>query len=181
MNYAKELNEFRERMENYEGMDFEEAPEFEEWVNMFNKRLGEVSAECMKELPEQCKDKGFAEVYFVGLARFTCRLLNKMEREGMFSEGKDGFGFYTKVVMPICYDMVKSELDEEEHLNDVADEVGIDHDQVKAAKLIFDALADDKMTEEEIFEKYIQSDDRESYIHELREMRAEIRAKQKGN
>ena len=122
-NYAETLSDFRKMMEQCEGMTFDQGPEFEEWLDNFETEIRKVSHKMLKKLPKSCRKEGFAEAYFVGLARFTCRILNQMERKGMFAEGKDGFGFYTKVLLPVCNDMVVSEMDEAERAEKVTDEI----------------------------------------------------------
>ena len=125
-NYAETLSDFRKHMQQCKGMTFEQDPEFEKWLDNFETEIRKVSQKMLKKLPKSCRKEGFAEAYFVGLARFTCRILNQMERHGMFSEGKDGFGFYTKVLLPVCNDMVVSEMDEDERASKVADAVVAD-------------------------------------------------------
>ena len=122
-NYKKVIDDFHKQMEKYSGMEFPDGPEFEEWIDLLENNLRKASHEALKKQPESLQKQGFAEAYFVGLARFTCRLLNKMERQGMFAKGKDGYGFYVKVLMPICNEIVVKEMDEEERAKKVTDAI----------------------------------------------------------
>ena len=125
-NYAETLSDFRKQMQQCEGMTFDQGPEFEEWLDNFETEIQKVSYKMLKKLPKSFRKEGFAEAYFIGLARFTCRILNKMERQGMFSDGKDGFGFYTKVLLPVCNDMVVDEMDEDERAEKVTAKIVAD-------------------------------------------------------
>jgi hypothetical protein len=125
-NYAEMLSDFRKQMEQSKGMVFDQGHEIEEWLDNLEKEIRKVSQKMLKKLPKSCRKEGFAEAYFVGLARYTCRILNQMERKGMFADGKDGFGFYTKVLLPVCNDMVVDEMDEAERAAKVTDEIVAD-------------------------------------------------------
>ena len=114
INYEKELADFRKHLEQFNGKEFGDADEVCAWLDEFDKTFGEVSHKMIKKQPESTKEKGFVELYFLGLARFTCRILNKMERDGMFNEEKGGIGFFMNVLMPVCDEMVKRKLDDED-------------------------------------------------------------------
>lgn len=110
--FDKELQRVRKKMnklrkEHTEGMPSDN--EFEKWADQAEAALNKVSAEMVTKMPESIKKQGFAEAFFVVLARFTCRLINRMQQKGMFAEGTDGFGFYSRVLLPACNDIVMRE------------------------------------------------------------------------
>lgn len=129
INYEKELADFRKHLEQFKGKEFGDTDEVYAWLEDFDRTFGEVSRVMIEKQPESTKEKGFVELYFLGLARFTCRILNRMGRDGMFNEEKGGVGFFMNVLMPVCDEMVKRELDDEERkkkaqealLNDIYD------------------------------------------------------------
>ena len=122
-NYSKELDEFRKLMDEKKGFEFIEDEGFLEWADEAENAFREVSGEIIKKLPPAIRKKGFVEAYFVVLARFICRFINKMERQGMFAKGKDGYGFFTNVLMPIVNEMVVAELDEDERAAEKVDSI----------------------------------------------------------
>ena len=160
-NYAETLSDFRKHMQQCKGMTFEQDPEFEKWLDNFETEIRKVSQKMLKKLPKSCRKEGFAEAYFVGLARFTCRILNQMERHGMFSEGKDGFGFYTKVILPVCNDMVVSEMDEDERAEKVMDAVVAD---ISLAVYRSREVADDSHSRKSSFESLLVREHREMFV-----------------
>ena len=129
INYEKELADFRKHFEQFKGKEFGDADEVYAWLEDFDKTFGEASCEMINKRPESTKEKGFVELYLLGLARFTCRILNRMERDGMFNKEKGGSGFFMNVLMPVCDEAVKRDMDDEERgkraqealLNDICD------------------------------------------------------------
>lgn len=125
--YKKELENFRKHFDSLKDKHttlMEHSEEFEQWLDNMNAKIHKACIQSLKDMPAAvAADGGCAEAFFLGLARYTCRLLRSMELDHMFKHD-DGLGFYTKVLMPMCYDIVKSEMETEKIqnalLNDIA-------------------------------------------------------------
>jgi len=145
MNYKKILADFRDNMENYRNAD---GPD----------------VDSLESIPKEC-EKDIAEAFFTGLARFTCRIIERMERKGMFSIPGTGYDFYTKVLMPVCRDLVIKELNEDQEASD------------KTAAIMTDIL-DESLTVGDILLRHFSG--RESEWPDIRQKLEEARQMAKG-
>jgi hypothetical protein len=163
-NYKKMFEDFLDKMENYRNADDPDADAFVGWLETLEGNLKEAATDSLDSMPKEC-EKGMAEAFFTGLARFTCRIIERMERKGMFSEPGTGYDFYTKGLMPVCRDLVIRELDEEQELND------------KTAALMADIL-DENLTDGDILRRHFSG--RESEWPDIRQTLEEARQMAKG-
>lgn len=112
--YSKEFKEFQKKFEELKksGLVDKEAEFVERWLDKFDKKINAACMECLNDVPSDFK--GVGAMFFSGLARYTCRLIYKMEKEGMFNEELGGFEFYKNALLPMCYKLVEQEEIEKE-------------------------------------------------------------------
>lgn len=144
------------------------------WFDDIQQDLTKTLSDHVNQFPDE---KGYTEATMTAMGRFVCTVLEKIQRSGFLVEGIDIYEEFVGSVLPCCHKLVQDEIDEEYALREQAKKFGLDESQAEEARNIIRALAG-TMSEEEIFEKYIQVNDREGFITTLREIRAMIREKQ---
>ena len=158
-------------------LDSHDAPQkemmaFGKWMDDLERNLmGELS-KALDKIPEEI---GFAEALTLSIGRFACRFLELMQRKGYVSEGVDIYQYFREALLPVCHRLVVKEMDDEEETERKAKENGVSDRELEISKIIVRELMGDKMTVEEIVDKYIQTDDRETTIKEFEEMRRSLR------
>lgn len=150
---------------------YHETKAFNEWLDEMQENLFKVVADSAERIPVK---EGQIEAAILGIARFTCTFLVNLQRRGMVTDGVDIFRIYCEVLLPECHELIIDELKDEEDLDELLRWILRDERRMHDTKAIFSALSNDKITEEEIFEKYIHTGDREECLKYLRTMRKEI-------
>lgn len=161
-NYKEMLADFRDYMENHRNADGLDA--LVGWQETMERKLTEAVKDSLESMPKEC-EKGIAEAFFTGLARFTCRIIERMERQGMFSEPGTGYDFYTKLLMPVCRDLVICELNEDQEASDKTDAIMTD-------------ILDESLTVGDIMRRHFSG--RESEWPDIRQTLEEARQMAKG-
>ena len=153
-----------------------EADAFEEWADSLNHKLLDTLTEALDNPP--FKD-GAGEAALMAVGRFACSILEALKRSGSVREGVDIYKEFSETMMPVCRYVVCREMDDMEDRKKLAEDVNLDASQMMAAEAIYNELKNGDLTEEEVFEKYVKSpnreEEREEYLEMFREMRAEFR------
>lgn len=171
----KMYNDMMEGLENNKPCS-SEVKRFNHWLEDLQASLMNTVSDALKKLPDDCKEGGFGEATMTGIARFVCTFLEKMQRNGFVSEGVDLYNVFTEVLLPVCHKIVVHEMDEMEKLKEDL--------TTGTAAILFHALKDETLTEEEIFDKYLGEPFeavREIYLNEFRAMRAEMKRQKNAN
>ena len=148
-----------------------------EWFDDLQRDFMKTLSSAVKRFPDE---NGFMEATMTAVGRFVCTLMERIQHSGFLNEGVDIYENFVNVVLPVCHNVAIKEYEEDKELLSMAKEFGISESEMLAAKYIAEALSG-TMTEEEIFDRYIESDDREGFLETLREMRAKIREMQTSN
>ena len=164
MQMRQEMKEAIKKGKACPGYNEEDADRLSDWLGNLEAKLGKASAEAIREYPDK---KGFAEAYLIGLARFTATMLQRMQAEGMVTEGKNIWDAYYMAILPTTHELVMREAEE---LNGMP---VLDNEQF--AREIAEALADESLTVEQVYDKFFSNkseDDRKRIINELRNVRS---------
>lgn len=151
----------------YPGYNPEDEDKLEEWMDLLNKKLGEASADCIEQFYSK---KGFAEAYLIGLARFTATMLERMQAEGMVTEGKQIWDAYYLAILPTAHEIVVSKAKLTKGKPMMNDE--------QFAREIYEALTDESLTIEQVYDKFFSlksKKDREGCIRALTKVREKIK------
>ena len=135
----------------------EEEEALENWCQMLAINLSKASE---KSLRKFVRKTGHAEAFLLGLARFTCTIIQNMENEGLSTKGGNVWDYYYLAILPTAHD-IEVEHQRESHPNP---EVVI-------------ALMDTSISIRQIFDKffsYVPDEYREECMKEIQEERNKL-------
>lgn len=151
--FNKMLEEMLSVMDSSENL-YPEMEVFCDWMEKLQNDLMKTLAETVKTFPEKA---GAPEAIMLAVGRFVCTYLEKLQAGGFVTKGIDIYEIFKEVILPVCRKMVQKEM------------------QDSVARVIFMALQDGTLTEEEIYEKYVGTGDKEEYLQIFRETREKLK------
>ena len=82
------------------------------WMDAAEAKLNKALSESINYWPAE-QESGVGEALNIVLARFVCKILERIQRGGMVADGKTAYGIFMEVIMPTAHKMVCRELDAE--------------------------------------------------------------------
>jgi hypothetical protein len=176
----KELTEMREQFLSMLNVEENMYPEMEyvaDWLDEFTNKLRKAAASAMKEWPEGKKGPG--EALILGLARFNCWVLERMQRDDMVADGKNIYDLFTQVLMPTAHEMVIREMEEADRQHE-ADVEETAEQVMDMAEMLVDPAIPISDIVDKFFKDGMTDEERASVTHKLTEIRRKhIEAKKK--
>ncbi len=151
--FKEKVQEFMNSHE-YDEIDQEEVRATVDWMDQFQNELFKVLLVAITKMSQEQKDEDFHALIMTGIARFACTYIETLNRTG--NDDTDIFSFFTEQLLPVAYELVKEEMDKNEK-----------------EKAIRHAILANKMTPEEIYDKYVGQGDKEGFVKAVRKLREE--------
>jgi len=86
------------------GYSEEEAEALEDWLLMLVANLSKASENALHKFVRRT---GHAEAFLIGLARFTCTIIQNMEDEGFTTKAGSVWDYYYLALLPTAHDIEK--------------------------------------------------------------------------